>query len=227
MLASAVLARVVDVLQDTTNVRWVEDELLRWLSDGQREIVAARPEANVKNEPVTLTANNSRQSLPSGGLCLLDIVRNLGANGTTYGRAIRVVAREILDAQIPDWHTSVASSEIVHFVFDKRDPKTFYVYPRPNDALQVEAIFQAVPANVTQASDELDLPDVYMSPLVDYVLYRAYSKDSEYAGNSERAKMHYQAAANSIGLMTQVEQAYSPNANSVLNPNFPVKPAAT
>jgi hypothetical protein len=221
MLASTIIRRVGDIAQDATNVRWPEEELLRWLTDAQREVVLYRPEANVRHEGITLTAQRSKQTLPEGGMALLDVIRNLGADGSTFGRAIRVVAREILDSQLPEWHAAPPAAEIKHFVFDKRDPKTFYVWPRPNGPVQVEAMFQAAPAEVTSMDDTLDLPDVYANALVDYVLYRAYSKDAEYAGNAQRAVAHYQAFKDALGLMTAVETAYAPTTNSVLNPNYP------
>ena len=34
-----ILSRVQNILQDNTNVRWTEGELLDYLNDGQREIV--------------------------------------------------------------------------------------------------------------------------------------------------------------------------------------------
>ena len=37
------LLRIEDTLQDTTNVRWSEAELLRYINDAQREIVNLRP----------------------------------------------------------------------------------------------------------------------------------------------------------------------------------------
>jgi hypothetical protein len=37
------------------------------------------------------------------------------------------------------------------------------------------------------------LPDIYGNVLADYILYRAYTKDSEYAGNAQRAQAHYAA----------------------------------
>ena len=41
-----ILARVESILQDTSNVRWTEAELLNYLNDGQREIANLAPSAN-------------------------------------------------------------------------------------------------------------------------------------------------------------------------------------
>ena len=51
----------------------------------------------------------------------------------------------------------------------------------------------------------------------DYVLYRAYTKDSEYAGNAARAQAHYAAFANALGVEIKATVAVAPN--PVSNPN--------
>ncbi|MDO8310527.1 MAG: hypothetical protein Q7T25_01160, partial [Sideroxyarcus sp.] len=105
---ASLLLRAGDLLQDVTNIRWTQDELLRWLNDGQRAIVLERPEATAVNTSVLLVAG-TKQTLPALGLRLLDLPRNMGVGGSTPGRAIRLVQREVLDAQLPDWHSMTAS----------------------------------------------------------------------------------------------------------------------
>ena len=59
ILASDIIVRAGDVLFDTTQVRWPETELLRWLNDAQREIVLQRPDAKSANQAVKLVARVS------------------------------------------------------------------------------------------------------------------------------------------------------------------------
>ena len=44
MLASELILRVQDINKDS-GTRWTEAELLRWITDGQREIVRRKPES--------------------------------------------------------------------------------------------------------------------------------------------------------------------------------------
>lgn len=221
MLISVITTRAKDILQDTTSIRWPEEELFRWISDAQREVVLYRPEAYVSNTSVQLTAQSSKQNVPTEAVRLLDVVRNMGSDGTTAGRAIRLVSREIMDAQNPNWHVSTPNAVIQHFIFDARDPKTFYVYPRPNAAVYVEAILSMVPPDITSNSQSLVVPDIFANPILDYTLFRAYTKDSEYAGNAQRAMAHYQSFANAMGIKGNVDTQFGPTANSPLNPNSP------
>lgn len=123
--AQSVVRRVVETLQDNTSVRWPVNELVRYLNDGQREIVLHRPDAMVTNTTLTLAAG-SRQALPANGVKLIEVVRN---NSASSKRAVRLVNREILDAQAPGWHAIPGAAEVLHFMYDPRDPKVFYVYP--------------------------------------------------------------------------------------------------
>lgn len=222
---ASIINKASIILQDNTNIRWPVAELVGWFNAGQREVVLYRPEASVSNTAIQLTAGQTKQTVPNTAIRLIDIVRNMGAGGTTPGRAIRLVRREIMDHQTPDWHTQTGAAEVKHFIFDTRDPKTFYVYPKPLTASYVEAILAVSPTDITESagtvSGNLALDDVYENAILDYVLYRAYMKDSQYAGNAERAVGHYQAFANAIGMRTATDIKYGPTSNSAFNPNAP------
>ena len=220
--AQALIRRVVETLQDTTSIRWPVAELVRYLNDGQREIIVHRPDAMVTNASVSL-ASGTKQSLPANGAKLIDVVRNSAGNK----RAIRMCAREILDAQSPGWHNLSGVTEIVHFMFDPRDPKVFYVYPpAAASGASVDLVYSALPTDIAEpaagtdfaaVSGNISVPDIYSNALQDYVLYRAYTKDSQYAGNEARAQARYAAFANALGIEIKATVAVAPQ--SVGNPN--------
>ena len=47
--------------------------------------------------------------------------------------------------------------------------------------------------------------------MTDYVLYRAYLKDAEYAANQTRAATHYNLFVNSLTGKGQIDMVTSPN----------------
>lgn len=204
-----IIDRAELILQDITNVRWTATELINWLNDGHREVVLIKPEANTTNESVQLTSG-TKQTLPSGGICLLDIIRNMGSNGTTPGNAIRLVDRRILDDQVPGWHSETASAVTKHFMFDERDPTHYYVYPQSDGTNYIEVVYSSAPTTVA-AGENISIPDIYANALIDYILYRAYSKDADYAENSQRAVAHYQAFTVSLGAKNSAESTNDPN----------------
>ena len=220
--AQSIIRRVVETLQDNTSVRWPVSELVRYLNDGQREVVLYRPDAMVTNATVALSAG-SKQALPANGAKLIEVVRNTGGNK----RSVRMINREILDAQSPGWHNITGTTEILHFMYDVRDPKVFYVYPpAAASGASVEMVYAAYPTDITEPADgslytavtgNISMPDIYGNVLQDYVLYRAYTKDSEYAGNASRAQAHYAAFANALGLEIKATMNFAPNPAG--NPN--------
>jgi hypothetical protein len=228
----SVVTKARAVLQDTTSVRWPDDELIGWINDGQREIALIKPDASSKNETMAMIPG-TKQSLPAGALRLLRVVRNMiDAGANVGGRAIRLVSREILDAQQPDWHDPEVRGEsefgnlVKHYMYDEQDPQHFYVYPGiSNDytgALipHIEIIYSANPDDVTQMSDPISIPDLYQNAILNYVLYMAYMKDAEYAGNAQRASSHYQIFTASVTGKGQIDVITTPNLESRSNPNL-------
>lgn len=213
--AQSIIRRVVETLNDTTSVRWPVAELVRYLNDAQREVGTYRPDALVSGATHNLVAG-AKQTLPSNGIKLLDVLRNASESQ----RAVRMTTRQILDAQIPNWHNLTGVTEILHFIYDPRDPLVFYVYPpaAPSGAA-VYMIYAGTPAAITEPADgstyaavsgNIGIPDIYANALVDYVLYRAYTKDTEYAGNAARATAHYQAFTNALTVEANATAVASP-----------------
>ena len=218
--AQSVVDKVQVILQDTTGVRWPDSELLDWLNDGQREIVLYKPNAFIKNLAVRM-AGGTKQSLPADGVQLIDVVRNMGTNGTTPGRAVRITMREVLDSQLPDWHSETPSSVVKHYVYSLFDPKNFYVYPPQPAAGQgyIELVYGASPTDTTLGGT-ITLDDIYQNVLVDYILYRAYSKDTEYAADQNRAAAHQNAYIAALTGKAKVELGANPNSTAPANPNI-------
>jgi hypothetical protein len=225
-MATVTAASVIDkaqvILQDTTGIRWPDDELLGWLNDGQREIVLYKPNAFVRNTSVQMTTG-TKQGLPADGVQLLDVVRNMGTNGSTPGRAVRITIREILDSQIPNWHTEAPANEVKHYMYSMLDPKNFYVYPPNTGQGHVELIYGAAPTEATLQST-ITLDDIYQTILMDYILYRAYSKDTEFAADVNRASSHQQAYLTALTGKAKVEIGANPNSTAPANPNVTPNP---
>lgn len=213
----SVVDRVQAILQDTTGIRWpVVSELVLFINDAQREIALLKPDASAVNTTVTLAAG-TKQDIPTAGNRLLRVVRNMSAasNGTGK-RAVRLVSRDILDSQTPNWHDPTVTGDaahtniVKHYVYDEQNPRNFYVYPGVSGNAYVEIVYAANPATVTQ-SGNLSIPDIFANAVADYTLFRAYTKDAEYAGNNQRASTHYNLFINSVTGKGQIDIITSPN----------------
>jgi len=76
----------------------------------------------------------------------------------------------------------------------------------------IEIVYSDVPTDLSSESSTIGIDDIYGNALIDYVLYRCYMKDAEFAGNAQRASQHYQLFLNSVS--TGI------NSKNLLNPNF-------
>ena len=127
-----------------------------------------------------------------------------------------MVGRDVLDAQTPDWHDpnvtgDAAHTNIVkHYTYEESSPRNFYVYPGVSGNAYLEIIYSANPAIVAQ-SGNLSIPDIFANAVLNYVLYMAYMKDAEFAGNNQRASTHYQLFTASVSGKGQVDAMTNPN----------------
>lgn len=215
------ISKVQTLLQDATAVRWSVLELQGWLNDAYREAVNLRPDCNTIVGTFTCAAG-PRQNVTSqfsSALRVIDITRNLAS--TSDKRAVRLIDRRTLDGQIRSWYSATQSVNIEHYMYDARVPKEFLVYPPATTAAQLEMVYSAVPAAHTLTAEELAntataevirIDDSYANALVDYILYRAYSKNTESTTNAAKATGYFQAFQSSLGVKGQTEAASKPGA---------------
>lgn len=216
-----IISRAKTLLQDASSARWPVLELQLWLNDSYRDIVNMRPEANINTGTFTCTAS-ARQTLTLGfpnALRLVEVIRNVAV--TSAKNVVRLVNRQALDDQIRNWYAETPTVNIQNYMFDPRVPKEFLVYPPATALAQLEVVYSSVPTPHTLTEAELNNPataeviridDSYSGAILDYVLYRAYSKDSESQVNAQRAMAHYQAFATALGIKGQSEAASQPGA---------------
>ena len=197
LLVSDIITRAQDVLADAGAVRWTNAEFIRWVNDAQREIAVAQPEATAKVANLTLVAG-TKQTLPAGAIALIRLVRNMGAGGATPGEACRQITQMLMDLHRPGWHTDTPTLAVKNWMKDPRTPRIYYVYPPMSGATIVEGVYSAIPALVAATTDAITVDDFYLSPILDYVLWRALSKDVEIPGIQTRADAHRAAFGASL-----------------------------
>lgn len=219
------------LLNDVDAVRWPLSELCDWINEGVRAIVLAKPSASSTSVVLKLAVGTlqyiNADAAPAVPLSLVKIVRNLKSDAVPRvgGRIISPTLGVLLDAQDPYWHDPLRTrykKDVLQYVYDENNPLEFYSYPGNDGTGIVEAIISVLPKKLEAAADgdplalesyegDVGLPEPYSVPLLEYVLYRAFSKD-ELTGNATQASAHYQLFAAAVGLKIQVEGATSPNA---------------
>jgi hypothetical protein len=219
--AQSIINKASTLLLDTSNVRWSRAELLGWLNDGQRQIVTMAPSATNKVATMRLVAG-TRQNIPSDGWTLLNVIRYMGTDGTRPGRAVRVTSQQLLDSYNPNWHSSTPSVVPQSYVFDQQDMTAFYVYPPNTGNGYVQLNYSPEPADLTSESQPIVVRDIFQTALLDYILYRACSKDAEYAPGLQLAAGYLQTFNLAMGVKQDAELKNSPNQS--LQPRNPMMP---
>jgi hypothetical protein len=212
LTAANILARVNNILQNTGSIRWSSSEQLEYLSDGQREIAMIRPSATATHANIQLVAG-TEQSIPADGLRLFSVNRNMSgtAANATGARAISKVNLDVINSEEPSWHDSTVTGRaahgtvVKHYMFDDRDPRKFFVYPGVSGNAYAEVVYSKNPTALTSTSDTIQVDDMFVNALINFVLYRSYLKEGEFAANFQRAGSHYQLFTQALGLTAQAD----------------------
>lgn len=183
---NSLVTRASTVLTDTSNIRWTTTEIVDWFNEGAVPIVEKYPDACTKTVNLTLVAG-SKQANPADCIEIVDMRQNSG------GAAITPCDRNSLDRFQPTWMTTPTASTVKHWMDDPQ-PDTFYVYPAQSATpATVVLTYAAIPAAMTSGGN-ITIRDIYSENLVNYALYRAFSKDAEFGGDPQRAAAYYQLA---------------------------------
>ncbi|WOB06469.1 DUF6682 family protein [Piscinibacter gummiphilus] len=232
-------------------VRWTQREKIGYFNDGCKAIAKYLPSSCArvdafKLEPGTrqfiglipaarVRTGDGSTATDVRGNFLQSLTRNMGADGQTPGRVIRIVDREVMDANNPAWHTE-EDSVVTAFMYDPRFPKYLYVYPAvPNGqdvwvegSMLIDPPELAVPGSANyyaangSATEVIPIDDRYVDELVQYILARCYMKDAEFAGNERQAVIHTNAFVTSINAIGTALNGVNPNLRSLpFSPNVP------
>jgi hypothetical protein len=216
-----IISRAKTLLQDSSSVRWPVTELQGWLNDAYREAVNLRPDCNALVDTFLCDAG-PRQNITARfptAVRLIDVVRNMAASSDK--RAVRLVERHALDGQIRNWYAATPKVTTEQYMFDPRTPREFLVYPPATALTQLEVVYSAVPTghnltaeqlNSSATAETIRIDDSYANALLDYVMYRAYSKNTESPTGATKAAGHFQLFQNAMGVKGQAEAASKPGA---------------
>jgi hypothetical protein len=214
LTAQYILDKAALQLTDIDAVRWTRSELLKWLNDAQRQIVLMQPNSSNATSTIKMVAG-TRQTIPSDGWLLLDAYRNMGTDGATPGRALRIMSKELLDGFNPDWHSDPPVTIVKNYLYDIQDQTAFWVYPPSNGAGYLQINYAKVPTELTLETQAIGLNDILQTVILDYILFRACSKDSDSAPGLALAQGYWAAFSASLGAKENAEAANSPNLSLV------------
>ncbi len=197
-----ILSRVRQLLQDD-DTRWTNNDLLNCFNEAQIAVVQNRPDTY--SQVTTFECQNTaRQTVPAAAYRLMDIIDNLST-----GRAVTKTTRATLDSMVANWSTT-AGSEVEQFIYDEKSPGVFYVYPVPAANHQIHILISRTPTPVAitdfdNDATQMELDTVWLNPVINYMMFRAYMMDGETEGNLMQAQSYLKMFANDLQLKWNVD----------------------
>lgn len=223
ILVREALRRVSTLLQDIIPqfVKYPEQQAVDALNDAHLAVAKFLPSAcsridAVKLKPGTLQSietilaadckpgDGSTPSASVYGVQVIGLRNNMGADGLTPGKVIRMVSMKDLDSEDGDWHLATrAKTEVRVYMFDPMTPMYFEVSPPVHASTQVwvRMAYNAQPVRIPNSGTPgselyladgsstatIQIRDEFIDDLVNYVVARANMKEAEWADGNKAA----------------------------------------
>lgn len=183
---------------------------IRYLNAAVRTLILVRPDAGAVTEPVQLVAG-IKQTLPTAALRLLDISRNMGADGSTAGKIVTPSDRKHINYANLLWPADSGDTYIENFSYDANVPRIFYVTPpvHATTPVYVEMSTSQLPTAMTATSSDDGIEDIFFEAIIQFVLYKALSADDE-SVDTEKAQTHFNNFLNLLGIEAQASGRQGP-----------------
>lgn len=211
-VASTIVDKVQERLQDTAGSTYTDAQMLAWLNEAQRAICLVRPDAKSTTKSVQLI-QGVKQSLAAGDRRLMGVTTNMGTDGLEASRGTHIdgpVDLNRLGRYDRDWGAPAnESATVLEYSYNPEVPGTFWVNPpvpsTPN--VYIEISVAQDPSDVAAEGNNIDLPDIYSPPMIEWMLYCAWGRDDERSPNYQRAQGAFQNFQALLGLKTQGDVA--------------------
>lgn len=198
-----------ELYADTDYARISTATWIKYLNAAIRTLILVRPDAGAVTESVLLVAG-TKQTLPAVSLKLLDITRNMGADGSTAGKIITPSDRKHIDYSNLLWPNATGDTVVENYAYDNNVPRIFYVTPpvASSPDVYVEMSTSQLPTTITDTTDDDGVDDIFFEPIVQYMLYKGFSGDDE-GSETQKAMTHFETFFN----LLQIELKNSTQVN--------------
>ncbi|MFY3741644.1 MAG: hypothetical protein HMLIMOIP_002102 [Candidatus Nitrosomirales archaeon] len=178
MIASDVVTRVRRIFGDDAAVQVQDADVIRWINDGQVEIVKHNDGALQKTGLIDLVAGQSSYTLPTD-LLILRSLRYKYASMLSFS-SIKYKNMQEFDDSIDGWDGiayPVSSPEL----FTMYEGKAI-LFPTPDQSVTggLKVLYNQKPTDVVLVSDALALPLIYHNTLLKYCMWQASLLDEDH-----------------------------------------------
>lgn len=165
--------RVRSQFGDVSGAQLADAAILRWINDGQREIVNSNPILRA-TKLSDIIAGQQDYTFPNDKVLAIEAIY---VSGYPIKNVSPQAAREYIIAIDP---TSLLNAERPEVWYERAGVITFYPVPNKSITNGLKMEYVKVPANITTFGSTLTIPDRYFNELVNYVISQALEMDENY-----------------------------------------------
>lgn len=173
-----IVTRVRRVFGDEAAVQVTDDDIIRWINDGQIEVVKHNDGALQKTGTLNLVSGQSQYTLPAD-LFLLRSLRYKYSDMLSFS-ALKYKSMQEFDDSIDGWDGTAYSSN--HPIFYTKYENYVILFPTPDQSVTsgLKVLYNQKPTDVTGLMDSLALPIIYHNTLVRYCMWQASLLDEDH-----------------------------------------------
>lgn len=193
-----------DLEPGNEHLRWTVPELAEYLTGAVAQVAALKPTLFTSFVPIGLAAG-AVQTVPAQYTELIDVLYNLNSDGS---QGERVTQGSFSAARALGRPSCSSDGGYVVKSYSAHPDNDTYFYVDPlvpaGTSAAVWALVRLAPSKITQASDAVVManttPETYREALKDWMLYRAFAKDTESSDSFQKSQAHYKAFMQFIGM---------------------------
>jgi hypothetical protein len=173
-----IATRIRRTFGDEAAVQIVDADIIRWINDGQVEIIINNDTVLEKTSFVDLVVNQQEYALPVD-LLILRSVRFKYADMLSYSH-LKYLNMQQFDEAINGWDGTAFGSSAPYY-FTKYEGK-IVLFPTPDQANVngLKILYNQKPTDVDDLADPISLPLLYHNTLVKYCMWQASLLEEDY-----------------------------------------------
>lgn len=178
MIVQDVITRVRRIFGDEAAVQVTDADVIRWINDGQIEIVKHNDAALQKTDYVNLVLGQAQYTLPAD-LLILRSLRFKYTSMLSYS-ALGYKNMQEFDNSIDGWDGTAYSNGTPVFFTMYEGKVILFPVPDQVSVNGLKVLYNQKPADVVGLGDAIPLPLIYHNTLVKYCMWQASLLDEDH-----------------------------------------------
>lgn len=189
LTANDIATRVKRQFGDESGVQVMNDDILRWINDAQREAFSQHENLRTAFTVQNLSVGQEDYSLPADCINIQTVrIKQDSASNSYYD--LRYLARSVFAEMINgtdggnDWPNGTPA-----FYTRGDSEDTIHLFPAPDTAVTsgLKIVYSRYSVDLATLNSEIDLPEYYHQYVLEYCLMKAYEMDEDWEAADKKA----------------------------------------